>query len=757
MVEYFKYVFEVCITAEKGIIILLELYNVDFGCGYMNYWAHSENNLGKKHFLSEHLKRTAEIASSFACDDKYRLIFWLTGILHDLGKYQPAFQNYLANGGKRGSVPHSSWGAGYARFRRIIEASIVIDGHHKGLPDNSVWKNDTEPFKRGEVLEFENVVKKFISDIKIGNEDFKMPSLEFTELSSQREIFIRYLFSALTDSDWLSTEEHFEPNIFAMRFGNTLPIDAMIIKLEEEFSKKSKEGEINQLRNNAREQVLKKTDMPYGFYSLELPTGMGKTLTSMAWALRHAKKNNLKRIIIVLPYINIIDQTAQVLKNIFGEEWVLEHHSAYNETDLDGRDEAEICSDIEKRKKLACENWDYPVIVTTTVQFFESLFGNRPSQCRKVHNIAESIVIFDEVQTIPKEVILPTLQMLKDMHTVMKTSFLFCTATQPAFEKRMGFEGIDSICSLIDDPAPLYEKTKRVKYHLLNNLNPIDYDALFEAAMLTGGAALVIFNTKKSVSEFYNRVKSYEDWEEKYHLSTAMCPAHRKSVIKNIIDDLEAKKKILVVSTQLIEAGVDFDFPFVLRAMAPLEAVIQSAGRCNREGKLIDKGNVFLFKVQDGGMPDKTYAACAGHAEEWIKQDISKLYGHKIFNEYYDQIIRLYVDPDKYNIREAREQFNFKTVNGSYHIIQNITESLYVYNYSDESRRLFHSLERKDFLSRDDYRKMQAYTVQVYKYFIVKNNLMCKIMPQGFMVWYGNYDLKTGISADPIDADKLVV
>ncbi|MDI6722901.1 MAG: CRISPR-associated helicase/endonuclease Cas3, partial [Candidatus Aenigmarchaeota archaeon] len=206
-----------------------------------------------------------------------------------------------------------------------------------------------------------------------------------------------------------------------------------------------------------------------------------------------------------------------------------------------------------------------------------------------------------------------------------------------------------------------------------------------------------------------------------------------------------------------IEAGVDFDFPVVFRAMAPLEAIIQSAGRCNREGKPGFTGKVFLFKLQDGGMPDKTYAACAGHAEELIKQYVSRLHGHKIFNEYYAQVIRLYVDPDKYNINEARRQFNFETVNDSFRIIQNVTEGLFIYNYSDDSRQLIHSLEYKEFLSRDDYRKMQSYTVQVYKHFIIQNSQMCKTMDQGFMVWYGNYDPQTGISVAPIEADKLVV
>lgn len=722
------------------------------------YYAHSANDKNKKHLLSEHLKKTAEFTEYFACNDNYKAIFRIAGLIHDLGKYQPAFQKYLEDGGERGSVPHSSWGAGYARLQRMIETSIVVDGHHKGLPNNSSWKSDTEPFFRGEVNGFENIVAACLKETGIKQADIGMlDSLKFTDIF-QREIFTRYLFSALTDSDWLSTEEHFAETKYNLRYQKIIPLDILIEKLDKEFSNKQTGGEINRLRNDCRYQALKKANMGCGFYSLALPTGMGKTLTSMAWALQHAKNNNLKRIIIVLPYINIIDQTAQVFKNIFGEEWVLEHHSNYNENALQNHNNEEYSSLDSERKKLACENWDYPIIVTTTVQFFESLFSNRTSRCRKIHNIAESVVIFDEVQTLPKEVILPTIEILKNVQAIMKTSFLFCTATQPAFEKRQGFNGIEAICPLIENTSLLYEKTKRVRYNLLNGLHLIDKKELLDNVTRVNGSTLVIFNTKKTVLEFYDCVKDLRHWDTIYHLSTAMCPAHRKEVIQNISLDLRTGRKILVISTQLIEAGVDFDFPFVFRAMAPLEAVIQAAGRCNREGKLGEMGGeVYLFTLQDSGMPDKTYAACASYAGELIEQNPNQLYKHDIFKGYYTNILQLFIDPDKFNINEARKHFEFETVNDAYYIIKNNTEGLFIYTYSDESYKLFKALEFKEFLSREDYRRMQPYIVQVYQDFVTKNGQLCNKMPQGFYLWNGNYSSKTGISLATLEADESIV
>lgn len=724
------------------------------------YFAHSENTNNEKHPLAKHLHETARLAESFAGRDEYKPLFKFSGLLHDLGKYQLEFQHYLKNGGRRGSVPHASWGAGYAGQLKNSDVSIAIDGHHKGLPDKAAWKSDINPYLHNDVVGFDKVVDRFIADVGLDATSLTVPQhqLKFDTSGCQRELFIRYLFSALTDSDWLSTEEHFEPEKSALRPDRTLPIDSMLDKLEKEFAAKSKAGEINELRNQARIQALDKALFATGCYSLALPTGMGKTLTSLAWALRHAKQNHLKRIIIVLPYISIIDQTARELKRIFGEEWILEHHSSYNEGQKNVTDKNENYSTEQKRKQLACENWDFPVIVTTTVQFFESLFSNKPSKCRKVHNIAESVVIFDEVQTIPKEIVLPTLGMLNDVQAVMRTSFLFCTATQPAHEKRPGFDGITSITPLIEEPGILYDKTKRVIYNLLDNLVPVSYSRLTDAVVEHDQSALVIFNTKKDALEFFKLMESDDTWDAKYHLSTAMCPAHRKKTIKDIKADLDSKMKILVVSTQLIEAGVDFDFPLVFRALAPLEAIIQSAGRCNREGKMDGFGNVFLFVLQDARYPNKTYQACAGYAAELLQNDIEQLYSHNVFEKYYASVFALYIDQTKQQgISNARKEFNFETVNDSYRYLDDHSEGLFIYNYNGESRRLLHSLQYKEYLSRDDYRAMQPFTVQAYENFIYQNREDVKTSPHGFKIWYGNYDPATGISVAPMEVDKYVV
>ncbi|MBN2143769.1 MAG: CRISPR-associated helicase Cas3' [Candidatus Aureabacteria bacterium] len=724
----------------------------------MEYYAHSENDQGKRHLLSDHLNKTAKLAESFCLNKDWSKFFYWAGMFHDLGKYQTDFQTYLVNSGERGSVPHASWGAGYSRILKQNEISFAIDGHHKGIPDRSHWKGDVDPYIHNDVINFDQVVQTYLKDNHISESDFKISNIKFSD-PMHRECFVRYLFSSLTDADWLDTEAHFEPDKATTRESKFWPLDEMIRRLKDLIDSKEKTGEINQLRNQVLTEVLKKSGLPCGFYSLNVPTGLGKTLSSVSWAMRHAKENKMKRLILILPYINIIDQTARILKNIFGDEWVLEHHSNYNEND---KDDKENIDPIQKRKLLATENWDYPIIVTTTVQFFESLFSNKPSKCRKIHNISESVIIFDEVQSIPKDVILPVLTLLKNIQSVMNSSFLFCTATLPAFEKRADFEGIENITPLVEDSKLLFDKTKRVSYFFKNDLVPVSMTDLWAEAVQQKDSVLVIFNTKKSARECYQVAGiNIKEFEKIYHLSTSMCPVHRWAVIDSIRKDLADRIKIFVSSTQLIEAGVDFDFPCVMRAMAPLESIIQSAGRCNREGKMNRLGNVMLFKLEGEKMPDKNYGAYAQEAENLIKADINRLHEHDFFKEYYKRIIKLYADPDKKKINQARLEFMFETVNDAFRIIDQATESIFVWNYNDDSRTLYESIRYKPYLSKEDFRKMQVFSVPVYRNFLLKHRVWLEEKKiedktQGYWLWNGKYD-ETGIVVDPLTVEEMIV
>ncbi len=707
--------------------------------------AHSKNDKGYDHELHQHLKDVADIMVRFTNNHGYHKIFRITGLLHDFGKYQPAFQTYLEKGGQRGSVPHARWGAAIAAQNILIESAFAIDGHHKGLPNKADLKVSISEFKESE-HPIHNLKPILFRETGTDETDFKNEQQQSLVIS-EREVFIRFLFSALTDADWLDTETHFKPNITNKRPTEKLNIEYHLRKLEEEYQSKSKAGWLNLLRNEVREYAIKNAGLEAGFFSMTLPTGMGKTLASISWALNHAKENKLQRIIIVLPFISIIDQTVGELKRIFGEEYVLEHHSNFNEDDENNNKISdEGVQDNHQTNRLAIENWDFPIIVTTTVQFFESLFSNKPSKCRKVHNIAKAVVIFDEVQSLPKELILPTITMLKDVQKIMGTSFLFCTATLPAFEKRERFAGIENIIPLVENPSIIFSKTRRVNYKPLNNYEPTELADLYEQVYWQDKSALCVFNTKQMAREFCRFIEGGNDYWW-FHLSTYLCPIHRRKIIKVVKDCLKRNKRIILSSTQLVEAGVDFDFPTVFREIAPLESVIQSAGRCNREGKY-SYGDVHIFRLMENKAPNRQYLALAEFALQQYKGNEEKLFGHDFFTNYYKNAIDLFCDPDRKQINQSRNSFNFQTVAGLYKLIDSKTTPIFIYKYNKNSRKLYKQIVHKPFLSRDDYRAMQQYTVQVYDNFLQANAHLIGTEKEGFRVWHGKYDSHYGICAD---------
>ena len=733
----------------------------------MNWLAHTENDQGKVHKLSDHLVNTARRMQEFSFSEELKPLLAMAGLLHDLGKYQEEFQKYLEKRGPRGSVPHAKWGAMLTKSSLICNKwlSFPIYGHHSGLPNHENWNQNTD---LGSPAENSEKLKKILANFFKDMPDIKkrLGSLRAQAATAMNkytyplheDLMIRYVFSCLTDADWIDTDEHYYPEHSEHRISNTLDPDAMQEKLDAHLRAIERPGAINSLRTASRLEVLAKARDPLGFYSLHLPTGLGKTLTSLCWALAHAKEHGLKRIIIVLPYTSIIDQTGEILKSILGEDQVLEHHGGIifedpNEHQQKKRDYI---------KKFAVENWNYPVIVTTSVQFFETLFSNKTSKCRKLHNIAQSVVIFDEVQTLKKDIVLPTLKMLENVQELFGCSFLFCTATMPVFEKRDNFEGLENIMPLIQDPQALYDQVQRVTYHLFKNLEEIDLSQLKEHLISLGQSALVIFNLRETTKNCYIQMRKEGLWERVYHLSTFMCPKHRKAVIAQIRDDLRKQRKILVISTQLVEAGVDFDFPMVMRELGPLSSVIQAAGRCNREGKMGERaGNVYIFRLEKAVYPGDGYREEANFTKEFIEEDAQKIHDLGLFHEYYRNVIDLYVT-SKTKITESRKELSFEDVANMYRVIDDgQTTSIFVRDYNAESQKLYNHIadiiKNGGKISKKDRQYLQQYSVQVYDNFFQSAHGHYESLDEQIYVWNGIYHKDIGITLENIDVEKNIL
>ncbi len=699
------------------------------------YIAHSENSNGEEQSMKQHSEGVASLMKSFALASDFAEIYLYCGMLHDIGKYSEEFQKYIRLSGNK--EPHAKWGAYMARKSKLINIAFPVFGHHAGLPNRDAMFEILELCAK-DANKWKNIQLSLEEDEAIiplcDNSPFDQIGNTF-----QKELFIRFLYSALVDADSLDTERHFKKEQYDVRSSKTLDVDALLVALDKRLESFKQDTPLNKLRTDVRLYAQSLANAYQGCFSMTLPTGMGKTLTSLNWALHHAKAHpGIKRIVIVLPFISIIDQTANELKTIFKDfDVILEHHS--NVIYEEANEEETYCKDS---KYLVTENWDYPIVITTAVQFFESLFSNQRSKCRKLHNLQDSIIIFDEIQTLPVNLAECTMKMLNDMLHLCRCSFLFCTATQPDFQTRKDFNGIDHIMPLVKNPASIFASTKRVKYNAVDDYKPKSVESIADCVVEQKNSVLIVCNTKKKAMTLFECLEKLSDIPV-LHLSTSMCQKHRMEVINKVRQMLKNGEKLVLCSTQLIEAGVDIDFPVVFRELAPLESIIQSAGRCNREG-MLDEGYVYLFQFEDQSQPSRQYETFAKYAQLCYQGNESRLAGADFYSEYYKKIISLYVDKDL--ITSKRKELMFQDVASMYHIINTNTTTLYIYKYDDESKHLYNSIKDKDYLSRKDYQQIAQYSVQVLERFTKDNANKIEETPNGVKIWFGAFSKETGLS-----------
>ena len=558
------------------------------------YYAHSLEGKPPSDWqpLEEHLQNVAKLAADFARPFGGDQWAYLAGLLHDFGKGSRAFQAYLRHVnditddfGKFyvGKVDHSTAGA-QSLYRLSNQAgkllAYCVAGHHSGLLN---WVQDAGHGMRHRLAKtVPKVSHCCIQDHPAIPVNLPLGKLAQNRFGFQLQFFVRMIFSSLVDADFLDTENFIAPDRTLKR-----EVSLSIKDLSDRFrqnidrlvGKTDSSMPVNQIRNEVLTDCLTAAEHPPGLFSLTVPTGGGKTLSSLAFALAHALKYDKHRIIYAIPFTSIIEQNARVFRNMLGEDAVLEHHSNF------------VPDDADWRSRLAAENWDMPVIVTTNVQFFDSFFSNKTSKCRKLHNVANSVVIFDEVQAIPVGQLSPCLEVLRELTTNYGVTAVLCTATQPAFDYSPEFtSGLSDVREIATDVPSLFSKLKRTEE---NYIGECSIETIAQKLRLER-QVLCVVNTRKQALKLFKGIK---DAEDAFHLSALMYPAHRSRKLEEIRDRLSPLNNLpcRVVSTQLIEAGVDIDFPVVFRSMAGMDSIAQAAGRCNREGRL-KRGEVYVFK-----------------------------------------------------------------------------------------------------------------------------------------------------------------
>jgi CRISPR-associated endonuclease/helicase Cas3 len=693
----------------------------------VEYYAHSKDGAHPKdwHPLEDHLRSVAEKARQFA--EPFGGGEWasLAGLWHDVGKYSDEFQKklYDAHGiechleTKSGNVIHSQAGGHLAQqtmrggMDRIF--SWLIMGHHAGLADFSSAETGAKALepKLRQPETSESILTNVPGEMKDQPEPFP-PEMLLKEPRADISFFIRMLFSCVVDADFLDTEEFMDSGRNKLRqteYPSVIDLLAIFDRHMDEMCRNADETDVNHLRYRVLARCREMAKNEPAVFSLTVPTGGGKTFSSLAFALRHAVKHEKRRIIYVIPYTSIIEQTADVFRSIPGfENAVLEHHS-------------NVLHDDEARetvkRRLAAENWDAPIIVTTSVQFFESLYACKTSRCRKLHNIANSVVIFDEAQCLPPQYLRPAVFAIRELNRHYGVTPVLCTATQPVLTKTERFdfnfrEGFEDVTEIMERPDRLTEDLQRVRVERYSNLDPIAYEQIAESMQDEGQSVLCIVNRKQDARTLSRILPE----EQTVHLSTNMCAEHRFQTLEDVRQRLPDRgNPLFVVSTSLVEAGVDLDFPVVYRALAGLDSIAQAAGRCNREGKLPNLGRTVVFVPPD--QPAYVLAP-ASLALEHLRDDrLSRIFHPQTFSRYFDQRFFQLGEKslDEKNIMgllSKHLEYSFRTAADRFRLIDDSWQLPLIVPFG-EAPAVVDKLIEWD--ARRLFRKLQRYTISIPK------------------------------------------
>ena len=700
-------------------------------------YAHSaEDDLGNllpyEHWqtLQSHSVNVGEMAAEFARVFGAQEIACQTEQLHDLGKYSEPFDRRLHGGP---SVDHATAGAKIAveRWGNVIGKlmAFCIAGHHAGLANGNGEGDNRRTLKQRLALQFGADIPALDN---FWQQEIKLPqNLSAPPLKADAHhpffsyaFFTRMLYSCLVDADYLDTEAFYlnlenkaserdgYPDLNALQHNFNQFINAFrrrIAQAPEQTEAEKRNAALNRLRSEILDHAVEQAAQPQGLFTLTVPTGGGKTFTSMAFALEHAKRHSMRRVIYVIPFTSIIEQNAAEFRKAFGElgeQAVLEHHSTF--------DDSELQDDATKDKlRLASENWDAPIVVTTAVQFFESLFADRSSRCRKLHNIAGSVIILDEAQMLPLNLLLPIMQAIKELAQNYRCSVVMCTATQPAVQAENGFyRGFENVREIAPKPTALFDKLRRTTVQHIGTQT----DADLLAKLGEHPQMLVIVNNRRHARSLYDQAKNLDGT---FHLTTLMCAKHRSQKLDEIRGRLKSGEPCRVIATSLIEAGVDVDFPLVMRAEAGLDSVAQAAGRCNREGKRPSENSlvwIFAPEEQWKAPPElATQAAVMRLTADSFSDDLlstqavasyfKDLYDLKGKELDYKQILQMH--------RNAGQSldFPFQTIADKFRMIESHMQPLII-PFDGEAENLISSLRYADHIG-GVLRKLQPYTVQI--------------------------------------------